>query len=93
MLKRIIEELDGKPVPLEYLLENNLAVSLARQSEALQSPRLAYLFALKVKGADVAICQEVACKDVEYAWLFALYVKGANKDVCRAVCKGTEWEF
>ena len=47
---------------LGYRLRNGLA-TIADEEEACKKPRWAYLFAIKVNGADIRRCEEAACKD------------------------------
>lgn len=52
-------------------------------NDALKYPHSAYMFALKIKGADIQKCQEVACKLPEYAYKFAKYISGADIKYCQ----------
>src|SRR6187402_496805 len=79
MLNVFEKDVEKVPQTVSYRL-NNGTVTIADQDECLKYPRLAMMFAGRVKGADIARCQESACKDPFEAFQFARYIKGADKE-------------
>ena len=94
-------EKDVEKVPQTFHYRANYSrdsITLADQEEALKEPSYAVLFASMVSGADIARCQEVACKDSYHAprnaYDFALYVKGADITKCQEIaCKHPRFAY